>query len=215
MPISKKHLKASRAFRRYADGKLLPFGRNVCKSMLDNAKQFPRPPVRLEDLGSKLDGFDALLAEKLYGDRRVTAQKNNLREEIIKDLLLLSGYVEFVADDDQAAFVSSGFETVASEYSPPQPLPQPIVEEIKQGNSGELFIKTTSLGRKARGYELGYVEGGENVPDDFWTIKHKATAKEVFQLPGLKPGTIYAFRVRAFGDLGYTDWSDPATRMCI
>ena len=31
---------------------------------------------------------------------------------------------------------------------------------------------------------------------------------------GLTPGTIYAFQVRAMGRLGYTDWSDSATRMC-
>jgi hypothetical protein len=215
MPISKKHLKASRTFRRYADGKLLPFGRHVRDSMLANANKFADPPVRLEDLRSKLDRFDALLAEKLYGDKRVVAQKNNLRTEIIGDLLLLSGYVESVADDDPEVFASSGIEIVATAYSPPQPLAQPIVEQIKQGNTGEFFIKTTSLGRKARWYELGYIEGEGNAPDDAWTIKTKATAKEVFSVTGLKPGAIYAFRVRAHGDLGYTDWSDPATRMCV
>jgi len=31
----------------------------------------------------------------------------------------------------------------------------------------------------------------------------------------LKPGTIYAFQARALGKLGYTDWSDSATRMAI
>ena len=32
---------------------------------------------------------------------------------------------------------------------------------------------------------------------------------------GLTPGVIYAIQVRAFGQLGHTEWTDSATRMCI
>ena len=48
-----------------------------------------------------------------------------------------------------------------------------------------------------------------------WTMLTRASASEAILIDGLTPGTIYAFQVRAHGVLGYTDWSDSATRMCI
>jgi len=40
-------------------------------------------------------------------------------------------------------------------------------------------------------------------------------AKTAAPINGLTPGTMYAIQVRAYGQLGYTEWSDSATRMCI
>jgi len=42
-----------------------------------------------------------------------------------------------------------------------------------------------------------------------------AKAKAAVQINSLTPGTSYTFQVRAFGNLGFSDWSDPVTRMCI
>ncbi len=32
---------------------------------------------------------------------------------------------------------------------------------------------------------------------------------------GLTPGTIYGFQVQALGPIGYSDWSDITTIMCV
>ncbi|PYV35021.1 MAG: hypothetical protein DMG22_03825 [Acidobacteria bacterium] len=40
-------------------------------------------------------------------------------------------------------------------------------------------------------------------------------AKTAASISGLTPGTTYAIQVRAYGQLGFTEWSDSATRMCI
>ena len=43
----------------------------------------------------------------------------------------------------------------------------------------------------------------------------RRNTKAAAPINGLTPGTMYAIQVRAYGKLGYTDWSDSATRMCI
>ena len=48
-----------------------------------------------------------------------------------------------------------------------------------------------------------------------WTTLTLASARKPIPYNGLTPGTTYAFRVRAFGVLVHTDWSDIVTRMCI
>jgi hypothetical protein len=40
-------------------------------------------------------------------------------------------------------------------------------------------------------------------------------AKTAVAINGLTPGTTYAIQVRAYGQLGYTEYSDSATRMVI
>ena len=48
-----------------------------------------------------------------------------------------------------------------------------------------------------------------------WTTIEVATAKPGVPINNLMPGTIYTFQARAFGKLGFSDWSDPVNRMCI
>ena len=42
-----------------------------------------------------------------------------------------------------------------------------------------------------------------------------ATTKPPAVIKNLTPGTIYTFQVRAFGKLGYSDWSNTTQRMVI
>ena len=41
------------------------------------------------------------------------------------------------------------------------------------------------------------------------------TTKPPTVLNNLTPGGTYTFQVRAYGKLGYSDWSEPVNRMCI
>ena len=82
-----------------------------------------------------------------------------------------------------------------------------------QGETGELRVSIKAL-PKAYLYELRYTArdpGGE--PGPWNTLSHIHTRKLL--VSGLTPATIYAFQVRALGRLGYTDWSEPVSRMCI
>jgi hypothetical protein len=48
-----------------------------------------------------------------------------------------------------------------------------------------------------------------------WTTTTVTAAKRPVSITPLTPGTTYAFKVCALGALGYTDYSDFATRMMI
>jgi hypothetical protein len=67
---------------------------------------------------------------------------------------------------------------------------------------------------KARSYDIRYAPLVNGVPGN-WATETVTIAKKPVTISGLTPGTIYAFQVRALGSLGYTDWSDSATRMSV
>ena len=182
------------------------------ESMLLNP-HFPRPPVSLDDFKAVLDRFSEVMGESVHGDRRMFAEKANLREEIIGMMRQLGHYVEAACENDMATFVASGFEAGPTAHVPPVPLPQPSIQKIEQGLSGQLLVRISSLGRKAKSYNLRYAAlDGDGTPR-VWTLITLTSAKAA--VSGLTPGRTYAFQVRAFGNLGHTDWSDSATRMCI
>jgi hypothetical protein len=78
MSVSKTKFKVLLHFVRFADPKLLSFGLHVRNSISVNAK-FPNPIMSLDDLQSKLDSFQDVLADVIHRDRRVIARKNSLR----------------------------------------------------------------------------------------------------------------------------------------
>ena len=68
---------------------------------------------------------------------------------------------------------------------------------------------------KARNYELRFAAQAAAGAPDQWTIITVATVRASVQIGGLTPGSTYMFQVRAFGHLGFTDFSDPVSRMVI
>ena len=63
-----------------------------------------------------------------------------------------------------------------------------------------------------------YADHGLTEPDGAlpksWTVVQTPSTKPPLPIGGLRPGTIYTFQVRAYGMLGWTEWSAPVTRMC-
>ena len=82
--------------------------------------------------------------------------------------------------------------------------------------SGELLIAWTPLYRKAGHYELRWgPQGASGEPPETWKTDKYVQGRRPVRIGGLTPATIYVFQVRAFGKNGtYTDWSNPASRMC-
>src|SRR5262249_9779062 len=127
----------------------------------------------------------------------------------------LGHYVEGACKNDMATFRSSGFELASNRpRNPPQPLPVPAPVRLLQGNTGELLATIPSV-RKARHYELRYAPVPAAGATANWTTIAVATTKPAVSVNNLTPGGTYTFQVRAFGKLGYSDWSAPVDRMCI
>jgi hypothetical protein len=202
-------------FSRWSDGDIQTQGYHVYESMSGNPL-FPKPPISLEDFKALLDAFRDAIAEAQFGDIRAISQRNKYRDEVIRSLRALGHYVEHTAGDDMAGATSSGFKIQRTYFSTtPTPLSTPGMMTIEQGLSGELRAKSKSLGRDARLYELRCgARNGDEFPTD-WLTKTVTSVKSATSFRGLTPGTIYLFQVRALGRAGYTDWSDPVSRMCI
>jgi len=173
---------------------------------------YPNPPVDMGVLETAIDSYVVSIGEALDGGKKAVIQRNQQREALSKMLQLLGLYVEIHCKDDMTTFLSSGFEAAFTTRTPSQPLPPARILRVDQGNTGQLLVNIKSL-PGALSYEVRHVPLGTDTPGT-WTTTTLTSAKKASPVNGLRPGMTYAFQVRALGKLGYTDWSDSATRMC-
>ena len=174
---------------------------------------FTNLPVDLAVLKAALDRYSALCADALDSKKAIT-ERDKQQAEIIKMLKLLGHYVEGTCKDDPATFASSGFLQKATARASAQPLAQPTIAKIEQGNTGQFLVSAKPVKNKAM-YEMRYapaVPGGTPVN---WTYVRFTSTRPPQVINGLTPGTIYVFQICAHGKVGQTDWSDSATRMAI
>jgi hypothetical protein len=186
--------------------------------MKKNAHRFPKPPVSLDDFKSQLERFNRAMAAALDGSRKAYAELKSAREAVSHSLDQLGHYVEGASKKDVEMFLSSGFEIAGGGGASSDLCPIPRMLSVRQGSkSGELLAAWTPLYRKARHYELRWGRQGPNgEPPESWTIDKHIQGRRPARIGGLNPATIYVFQVRAYANNGeYTDWSSPATRMCI
>jgi hypothetical protein len=176
---------------------------------------FASPPVPLTTLKQDLDDLTTFAAAALDGGKKDIAQRDKARKALEHDLSILAAYVLKMADGDPAIVTASGFVLAPPrKHSAPQPVAQPTIASIEQGNSGQLVISIKPV-PKAHGYDVRRAPLANGVPAANWIITTVTATKTPIVIDDLTPGTIYAFQVRALGKLGYTDWSDSATRMVI
>ena len=176
---------------------------------------FPNPPVDMAAFMTAITTFAASAVVTLDGSKQAIAIMKKQHEGLVKMAELLGHYVEATCNNDPVTFTSSGFAMRSTTRVPPQPLAQPTIVRVDQGKTGELLVILIAV-LKARTYEIHYapVGTGGTLPTTLASITI-ASAKKPVPVANLTPGTTYVFQVRAFGKLGYTDWSQPVQRMVI
>jgi hypothetical protein len=179
---------------------------------LTNNPSFPAPTVDLKGVQAAADDLNAALAAQAHGGSAATAEKNNKQEALITVLRKVKHYVEDNCGNDLAVLLSSGFQAAATTRNR-SPLANPSILSVDIGNSTELELKVTPIAR-AKCYEVRMAAVGTgNVPAP-WQNAGLFTASRI-TIANLVPGTTYVFQVRAVGGSnGYTDWSNPVSRMC-
>lgn len=213
MAIVPKLIKAALNYSKKLPETLLGDGYAVVKGLTGNPN-FTTLPVDLALLKSMLDAYAITIGEARDGGKKAIAQRNKQGENIIRLLRQLATYVELNCKDDKDTFLSSGFKPRSTGRVTPQPLDQPMILNLDQGNSGEMQVSIQGV-RKAKHYEMHYGTAGPGGATPVsWVTLTLPNARTV-TVSGLTPGTTYAFQVRAYGVLGYTEWSNSATRMCI
>jgi hypothetical protein len=207
-------LKIVHKFERTKVAGVLSRGYTVYTDMGVQANVFTTTPIPLATLKQDLDNLTVSAAAANDGAKKDIAQRKKDRRVVEQDLELLSAYVLRVANGDPAIVASSGFVLASPRAkSAPQPLPQPVVDSVDQGVTGQLLVGVSSV-PNAHGYVLRNAALINGLPGN-WTEVTVTSTKKAVEFNGLMPGTIYAFQVRALGKAGLTDWSDSVTRMCI
>jgi len=199
-------------FKRQSAEQLVTMAGAVITGLTGNPA-FPAPTVDLKIVQAAADDLKAALAAMAYGGTAATAEKNNKREILIALLRKLKHYVEDNCNNDLAVLLSSGFQT-ASGTRNRSPLANPSILSVDFGNSAELVLKVTPIAR-AKCYEVRSATAGAGSVPGGWQTAGLFTNSKSMTIPGLIPGTTYAFQVRAVGGTtGYSDWSNPVSRMC-
>jgi hypothetical protein len=196
------------------DGDLLARLNAVHDGMLNNPA-YPNPPVDMPGFKAAIDAFTAASAAVLHdGGKAAIAERNKRRADAIIMLRLLGHYVEVACKGDTKAFVSSGFVAVTPRQKlAALPIRVPSIVKIDQGSTGQLLVTIQSV--KARSYELRYAAVPAAGATPNWTTIMVPNAKPATPINNLTPGTRYTFQARAFGKLGFSDWSASVERMVI
>jgi hypothetical protein len=109
-------------------------------------------------------------------------------------------------------FLKSGFQAVST-VKTPKPTPTQHIRKITQGkNSGQVHI-TLVAADGADAYVVRYAStvNGTLGP---WTTRLVTKTRPATTITGLTPGATYTIQVRSFADAtGFSDWSDPITRI--
>jgi hypothetical protein len=180
---------------------------------LTNNPALPAPTVDLNTVQTAADELAAAMTAQAHGGRAATAEKNNKKEALIAMLRTLKHYVEDHCGNDSAVLLSSGFQA-ASSLRNSSPLANPIILTIDFGTSRELTLKITSIAR-AKCYEVRFAKVDTNNNIGSWQPAGLFTSTKSIVIKDLIPGTTYVSQVRAVGgSTGYSDWSNPVSRMC-
>ena len=196
-----------------SDGDLLQRLNAVHDGMLNNPT-YPSPPVDMPSFKTAIDPYAAAVSAALDGGKSAIAARDQRRADVIILFRLLGHYVEANCKNDMTTFLSSGFVASSSgQRTPPQPVTIPLIVSVDQGNAGQLVVTFKPVSR-ARNYEIRYAPVPTAGAPAAYITQVVPSAKPASTVDNLTPGTNYTFQVRAFGKLGFSDWSASVNRIC-
>jgi hypothetical protein len=187
---------------------------NAVHDGMFNNPAYPSPPIDMTAFKAAIDAFTAASAATLDGGKATITLRDKRRTEAIVMFRLLGHYVEAACKNDMDTFVSSGFvASTSGQRTPPQPVAVPNIVTVDHGNSGQLLVTVQPV-EKARNYELRYGPVAAAGATVNWTTIVVPSTKPAAPVNNLTPGGTYTFQVRAFGTLGFSDWSSLVEKMC-
>jgi hypothetical protein len=154
MNMKKVKISVDLSDHKFSD-KDLTFKAEYILTCLTGNPNFPTLSDQLVDLKTKNDNFRSLLGQMEEGNRKITPEKNQAREDLEKILRSLAWKIQEISDGDETIIRSSGFE-INRTPSPVGVLEQPISVIVKQGpNSRSLLVSWNSVDH-AISYEVRF-----------------------------------------------------------
>ena len=175
---------------------------------------FPTPPVSMADLQTQLTAFSDAMTAHAQGGTAATAAKNNARAVLVGSLRQNALYVQTKCNNDLATLLTSGYQAASTNHSQTV-LAQPVIQDLINGNSGELVVRLKPVAN-AHAYEARYAVLGAGGTLGPWQIGGTFISTRNLTVAGLTPGTQYSVQVRAVGgSTGFSDWSNAVSHMSL
>ncbi len=200
------YYRVSYGFTKLSDNSLPGFSLNVEAGLTGNA-ELPTPPAPVAAITIARLDFEAKLEATRNGGPLQTVEKNDARK-VLEDLLREdAGYVQSKASQNLAVLLSSGYNAVSTNRVQ-SPLPKALITSLQNDNSAMLVLNIDPM-LNARSWEVQIKNGAGG-----WTNFGVFGYARRITIPNLTPGQSYSVQVRAVGgSTGYSDWSDPVTRI--
>src|SRR5262249_40732 len=132
-------IRAALDFSKAVPEQILAQGYTVLNSLTGNP-YYTHLPVELPVFKTGLDAYSVSTGEARDGRKKASGLRNRLGEDVIRVLRALAHHVELNCKDDMHTFLSSGFQPRSNVRTPAQPLGQPVIVYVDQGNTGQLLI---------------------------------------------------------------------------
>ena len=175
----------------------------------------PAPPVDQPTLQAAITTLGTANAAAANGGKKELEQQKKAKEAVVKILVQLAHWAEANCKDDMTIFLSSGFQPVSTTKTKTPPVSEAI-RKIAFGSVSGSIVLTLVKFKGAASYEVRWasVAPGTANPTT-WSSEPVANTKIPVTISNLTPGTIYVFQARAVIATGYSDWSQPVTKMVV
>jgi len=190
----------------------LAYAAAVHSGIYTDPGDYPTPPIDEVTFKAAIDTLSAKITAALDGGKKAIAERNHQVGVVIKMMRELGHYVEGACKNDMPTFLKSGFQPMPTTKAVKPSLSQ-WIRKITQGkNSGQLHLILMAI-IGAAAYEVRYAPTVNGTPAA-WTTQLITKTRPAATISGLTPGATYTIQVRSFNDAtGFTDWSDPVTRI--
>lgn len=186
--------KVVKAFKQFADAKLLTFAQNVTTCMANAVDVFPTPAPALADVNTAIGNYAELLQLAADRSKVQVALKNQAKRSLVALLSQLTDYVNLTGQGNEAILVQSGLDL--------NKVPQPVslkaptrVMLLDGGNSGQLLLKFKSV-TGAASYLFQYTTDATLAEGSWVSIAATGTS---YTFSGLTKGSTYYCRAVSVG----------------
>ena len=194
--------------KRSSDAELSKISARVISNVKGAANLFAAPDPTIAELEKANDDYNASLIEAGSRNRTEMEIKNQKKAILIALLTRLAAYISFVAKNDRAILLASGFE-ISAERSAPITMPEVLGFAVKSDNTGEAFVEVQKIpGVKSYMYQY---TAESPTPQTLWASENSLRRRHTFTK--LKSDVRHWFRVVALGTGNQLVYAKPVSKV--
>ena len=210
--VKVQSIKVLGGFYRKSPNESLEYAKAVHAGIFADPIDYPTPPVDEPTYKANIDDLSAKITAALDGGQKAIAARNHQVTVVNKMTAELGHYVESACGNNMPTFLKSGFQPKSTTKVIKPPVSQWIRAVAPGRISGQLYLLLMAV-VAAAAYEIRYAVTVNGTPGP-WQTQLVTKTRPATTLSGLTPGALYTIQVRSFNDAtGFTDWSDPVTRI--